>query len=226
MNIWRRKEMKRTDRIVKILGVLKKEQDATTMLGDMGKKYDPFRILISTILSARSRDEVTYPLCEELFKKYPTARKLSGAKTSDVEKMIKKIGFYRQKTKYIINTAKKIVELKKVPSDIDELVKLPGVGRKVAGCVMVYAHGKDAIPVDTHVHRISNRLGLVKTKYPEQTEQELMKLTPKKYWQYVNDLFVGYGKTTCKPITPQCYRCKVLKYCEFKNKNLNEKKKK
>ncbi len=206
--------------IVKILDILKKEQ-SRTMLGDMSKKYSPFRILVSTILSARSRDEVTYPICEELFKKYPTAKKLSGAKASDVERLIKKIGFYKQKTKYIISTAKKIVELGKVPSDIDELIKLPGVGRKVAGCVRVYAFGKDAIPVDTHVHRISNRTGLVKTKYPENTEIELMKITPKKYWQLVNDLLVWYGKTTCKPITPECYRCKIIKYCKYRNKNLN-----
>lgn len=213
--------MDRNKRIVLILNVLKKEQNTTTMLGDMGKIYNPFKVLISTILSARSRDEVTYPICKELFKNYPTAKKLSNAKTSDVEKMIKRIGFYKQKTKYIINTAKKIVEFGKVPSDIDELVKLPGVGRKVAGCVVVYAFGKDAIPVDTHVHRISNRTGLVNTKFPEKTEQELMKITPKKYWQLVNDLLVWYGKTTCKPITPECYRCRIIKYCNYKKKNLN-----
>jgi endonuclease-3 len=213
--------MKKSERIVRILDVLKKEQDANTMLGDMGGKYDAFKILISTILSARSRDEVTYPLCEELFKKYPNAKVLANANPKDIEKMLKRIGFYKQKTRYIINTAKMIVENKgQIPDSIEKLVKFPGVGRKVAGCVVVYAHGKDAIPVDTHVHRLSNRIGLVKTKNPEKTEIELMKITPKKYWQLVNDLFVWYGKNLCKPITPECYRCKIIKLCGYKKKNL------
>lgn len=212
--------MNKTQKIVKILNILRKEQ-TRTMLGDMSRKYNPFKILISTILSARSRDEVTHPLCDRLFQKYPTAEKLAKAKPKEIEKLIKKIGFYKQKTKYIIGTAKKIVENKgRVPDKIEELTKLPGVGRKVAGCVMVYAHGKDAIPVDTHVHRISNRIGLVNTKYPEKTEQELMKITPGKYWQLVNELFVWYGKTTCKPITPECYGCKIIRYCDYKDKNL------
>ena len=215
--------MKRQERIVKILNVLRKEQNASTMLGDMGTKYDAFKILISTILSARSRDEVTYPICEELFKKYGTAKKLALANANDVKKIIRQIGFFNQKAKYIIDTAKRIVEIGGVPSEIDELVKLPGVGRKVAGCVVVYAYNKDAIPVDTHVHRLSNRIGLVKTRDPEKTELELMKITPRKYWQLVNDLFVWYGKNVCKPITPDCYKCNVVNYCMFKDKNLKDK---
>jgi endonuclease-3 len=212
--------MDKTERIVRILNTLKKEK-AFTMLGDMSRKYDAFKILVSTILSARSRDEVTYPICEELFKKYPNAEKLANANAEDVEKIIKKIGFYRQKRKYIIETAKKIREYKgKVPSSMDKLIKLPGVGRKVAGCVIVYAFGKDAIPVDVHVNRISNRTGLVKTKSPEKTEIELMKITPKKYWQLVNDLFVWHGKTTCKPRIPECDKCKIIELCLFKDKNL------
>ena len=216
--------MKKSEQIVNILNILKKEQNAETMLGSMGKKYGPFKILISTILSARSKDETTYPVSQTLFKKYDNAKKLADANPKDVEKIIKKIGFYKQKTKYIINTSKMIVSNKgKISDDIDELIKFPGVGRKVAGCVVVYAFGKDAIPVDTHVHRISNRTGLVKTKFPEKTEIELMKITPRKYWQLVNDLLVWYGKTTCKPITPDCFRCKIISYCKFKNKNLNVK---
>ena len=212
--------MRKSEKIVKILNILKKEQDADTMLADMGKRYDPFKILISTILSARSRDEVTYPLCEELFSKYPDAKSLANANPKEVSKMLKPIGFYRQKTKYIIETSKMVLEKGRVPSTIEELVKFPGVGRKVAGCVVVYAHGKNAIPVDTHVHRLSNRIGLVSTKNPEKTEIELMKITPHRYWQLVNDLFVWYGKNICKPITPECYRCKIVKLCEYKNKNL------
>lgn len=96
---------------------------------------------------------------------------------------------------------------------MSELVELPGVGRKVAGCVLVYAFDKPAIPVDTHVHRLSNRLGWVKTKTPEKTEPALEKLVPKKYWQLVNDLLVWHGKNTCKPITPQCSECAIRKHC-------------
>ena len=141
---------------------------------------------------------------------------LATANQRSVEKLIRRIGFYRNKTKHIIATSKKIVNEydNKIPTTMEELVKLPGVGRKVAGCVLVYAHGKDAIPVDTHVHRLSNRLGWVKTKTPEQTEQVLMKLVPKKYWQSVNDSLVWHGKTTCKPIIPECSRCVVRKWCK------------
>ncbi|MBI4150489.1 endonuclease III [Candidatus Woesearchaeota archaeon] len=201
--------------IPKVLNRLSQEK-SHTMLGSFSTKYDPWHILIGTILSARSKDEVTEPLCEELFKHYPNAKALANANSKDVERMIKRIGFYRNKTKHIIATSKIILEKYhgKVPETMEELLHLPGVGRKVAGCVLVYAHSKDAIPVDTHVHRVSNRLGWVKTKKPEQTEQALMKLVPKKYWQVVNDYLVWHGKTTCKPITPECSRCVVRKWCK------------
>ena len=102
----------------------------------------------------------------------------------------------------------------RVPKTMDELLELPGVGRKVAGCVMVYAHNKSQqIPIDTHCHRISNRLGWVKTKNPDKTEQELMKIVPKKYWMIYNETFVKHGKTICKPITPHCSICPVERYC-------------
>lgn len=216
--------MEKRERIIRILDILKKEK-AFTMLGDMSKKYTPFQILISTILSARSRDEATYPICEELFKKYSNAEKLANANKQDVEKIIKRIGFYKNKTKFIIETSGKILNEYngKVPSSMEELMKFPGVGRKVAGCVLVYAFHKDAIPVDTHVHRVSNRTGLVKTKFPEKTELELMKITPKKYWQLVNDIFVWHGKTTCKPITPECWHCRITKLCLYKDKTLENK---
>ncbi len=203
------------ENIPKVLDRLCHEK-SHTMLGSFSTKYDPWRILMGTILSARARDEVTEPLCEELFKKYPTPAALAHAASNDVERLIKRIGFYRNKTKHIIATSKMIVEQHhgKVPQTMEELLHLPGVGRKVAGCVLVYAHNKDAIPVDTHVHRLSNRLGWVKTKTPEQTEQALMKLVPKRYWQSVNDSLVWHGKTICKPITPECSRCVVREWCK------------
>lgn len=177
----------------------------------------PFSILIGTILSARTKDESTTKVVKALFSKYKNAKELSNAKLKDVEKIIKPIGFYHVKSKRIIEVAKIIHSQYKgiVPDDLDSLVKLPGVGRKTANCVLVYAYEKPAIPVDIHVHRISNRLGLVETKTPEDTEQELMKKIPKKYWIDINDTFVMYGQNICKPISPMCGVCKIKKNCKF-----------
>ena len=186
------------------------------MLGHFSSKYDPWRILIGTILSARARDEVTEQVCEELFNKYPNAEALAGARQHDIEQCIRRIGFYHTKAKNIIQTSKIVVEQYhgNVPDTMDGLLTLPGVGRKVAGCVLVYAFQKDAIPVDTHVHRISNRLGWVSTKTPEQTEQRLMKIVQKKDWQVVNDYLVSHGKKVCKPIQPLCHSCCIERYCK------------
>ena len=177
----------------------------------------PLSILIGTILSARTRDESTSAVVRELFSKYKTARSLAKAKLSDVEKIIKRTGFYHVKAKRIIEVAS-IINSKysgQVPKTIEELISLPGVGRKTANCVLVYAFDKPAIPVDTHVHRISNRLGIVKTKIPEHTEIELMKKIPKKYWIRINDTFVMYGQNICKPISPMCSVCQIKKECSY-----------
>lgn len=182
----------------------------------------PFSILIGTILSARTKDEATAKAVKALFSKYKNPKELAGAKIKDVEKIIKSIGFFHVKSKRIIEVAN-IIHTKhkdKVPDDLDILVQLPGVGRKTANCVLVYAFEKPAIPVDIHVHRISNRLGLVDTKKPEETEQELMKKIKKKYWIDINDTFVMYGQNICKPISPMCDVCKIKKSCKFyKTKN-------
>ncbi len=182
----------------------------------------PFSILIGTILSARTKDETTTKAVKALFLKYKNPNDLANAKIKDVEKIIRSIGFFHVKSKRIIEVAK-IIHKKykdKVPDDLDTLVQLPGVGRKTANCVLVYAFEKPAIPVDIHVHRISNRLGLVETKNPEDTEQELMKKIDKKYWIEINDTFVMYGQNICKPISPMCNVCKIKKSCKFyKTKN-------
>jgi len=177
----------------------------------------PLSILIGTILSARTRDESTSSVVRELFSKYKTARSLAKAKLSDVEKIIKRTGFYHVKAKRIIEVAS-IIDSKYsglVPKTMEELISLPGVGRKTANCVLVYAFDEPAIPVDTHVHRISNRLGLVKTKIPEETEIELMKMIPRKYWIRINDTFVMYGQNICKPISPMCSVCQIKKECSY-----------
>jgi len=177
----------------------------------------PFSILIGTILSARTKDETTTRIVKALFLKYKNPKQLANAKIKDVEKIIKSIGFYHVKSKRVIDVAK-IINTKykgKVPDDLDTLVQLPGVGRKTANCVLVYAYEKPAIPVDIHVHRISNRLGLVDTKNPEETEQELMKKFKKKFWLDINDTFVMFGQNICKPISPMCDVCKIKKSCKY-----------
>ena len=184
----------------------------------------PFSILIGTILSSRTKDETTTKAVKALFKKYKNPKDLANAKVKDVEKIIKSIGFFHVKSKRIIEVSK-IIHKKykdKVPEDLDTLVQLPGVGRKTANCVLVYAFEKPAIPVDIHVHRISNRLGLVDTKNPEETEQELMSKIDKKYWIDINDTFVMYGQNICKPISPMCDVCKIKKSCKYyKTKNVS-----
>ena len=182
----------------------------------------PFRILIATILSARTKDENTTKAADKLFKLYGTPQKLAKAKVKDVEKVIKSVGFYHVKSKRIIEVANLILSKYngKVPADIDKLVDMPGVGRKTANCVLVYAFEKPAIPVDTHVHRISNRLGLVDTKTPEETEMALREKIPKKYWLDINNTFVMYGQNICKPISPMCDVCKIRIICNyFQTKN-------
>lgn len=178
---------------------------------------NPFTILIGTILSARTKDENTARVVKKLFAEYKTAKELASAKTRDIEKIIKSIGFYHVKARRIIDVAK-IIESQYngiVPDNLDQLIMLPGVGRKTANCVLVYAFEKPAIPVDTHVHRISNRLGIVETKTPEETEFELMKKIPRKYWLKVNDTFVMYGQNICKPVSPMCDVCKIKKLCKY-----------
>jgi endonuclease-3 len=169
------------------------------------------------VLSARTKDENTTKAAKALFKVYGTPQKLANAKVKDVEKMIKSVGFYHVKAKRVIEVAKLLISKYdgKVPADIDQLVEIPGVGRKTANCVLVYAFEQPAIPVDTHVHRISNRLGLVSTKMPEETEMELRKTIPKKFWLEINNTFVMYGQNICKPISPMCDVCKIRNTCNY-----------
>jgi len=181
----------------------------------------PFSILIGTILSARTRDENTAKVVKELFGAYPTARDLARARVRDVEKIIRPIGFYHVKSRRIIEVAKVISARYggKVPENLDDLVELPGVGRKTANCVLVYAFERPAIPVDIHVHRISNRLGLVETRTPEETERALMERVPKRFWLDINDTFVMYGQNICKPVSPMCQVCRIRNSCDYFKRN-------
>lgn len=203
------------EKIRKSLNILRRTEGVSmlTAFSDLG----PWKILISTILSARSKDETTIPISKELFRNYTDAKSLASADPKVVEKMIKKIGFYKNKTKFIIETSRIIEEdyKGKVPDTMEELLKLPGVGRKVANCELVYAFKKSAIPVDTHVHRISNRLGWVDTKTPEKTEIELLKIVPKDLWIDVNEYLVIFGQRICRPIGPKHDICPIKKYCDY-----------
>jgi endonuclease-3 len=178
---------------------------------------DPFRILISTILSHRTRDENTTRATENLFSVYKTPVELASADPRVVRRLIRASGFYNMKTANIMRAARQIVDEFGgiVPDNEEGLLKIHSVGRKTANCVLVYAFNKPAIPVDTHVHRISNRLGLVRTKKPEETEAALVRTVPMRYWLELNDLFVRFGQTTCKPLGPRCESCTLAGACNY-----------
>jgi len=178
---------------------------------------DPFRVLISTILSQRTRDENTARASKSLFSKYDTPEALAGADMNEVRRLIRPSGFYNVKARSVIRVSRQLLDDfgGRVPDDMESLLKLHSVGRKTANCVLVYGFNKPAIPVDTHVHRISNRLGLVDTRKPEQTESELVKKVPRRYWLDLNDLFVRFGQTRCRPIGPRCEACTLKGNCRY-----------
>ncbi len=155
-----------------------------------------WKVLIATIMSAQSRDETTIPIAEKLFEKYPTLNTLAKAAYADVLSIFSSLNYNRTKAQHVIQAAKYLLENYRgsIPSEIDELLKIPGVGRKTANLIITQVHQKDGICVDTHVHRISNVLGLVKTKTPHQTEDALKKIVPQKYWAQINRIFVLWGK--------------------------------
>ncbi|HTF56701.1 MAG TPA: endonuclease III [Planctomycetota bacterium] len=199
----------------KILRALTGRYRATMLEGWAAESVDPFRHLIGTILSARCRDEVTDVVSRHLFEAYPTAAKLAVAPRAEIERRIRSIGFYRVKARYIIETSRMLMEEYggSVPATLEELTRFPGVGRKVANCVLVYAFGKPAIAVDTHVHRVSNRLGWVKTRTPDQTERALEEILPRRHWLALNELLVAHGKATCRPVRALCSQCGVSRWC-------------
>jgi endonuclease-3 len=183
----------------------------------MAEQGDPFKILIGTILSARTRDENTTKIVNRLFARFKTPQDLAAAEIDEIKKIIHSIGFYNVKAERIKQVSQTLVANfgGQVPCDIDQLLELPGVGRKTANCVLVYAFDKPAIPVDVHVHRISNRLGLVRTKMPEQTELQLSRLVDRRLWTKVNDMFVMYGQNICLPVNPNCKACDLKKICRY-----------
>lgn len=177
----------------------------------------PFVTLISCILSLRTKDDVTAQASQRLLTKHHTPQKILQLTNKQLETMIYPVGFYKTKAKRIKEISQTLIEKYqgKVPDTIEELLSLKGVGRKTANIVMVYGHKKHGyLPIDTHCHRIPNRLGWVKTKTPEETEHTLLRILPSNYWDDFNDLFVRFGQTICVPVSPFCSRCSIQRYCK------------
>ncbi len=178
-------------------------------------RRSPYRVLVSCILSTRTQDPVTAAASERLFARAPDPAKLARLKPAAIERLIYPVGFYRTKAKLLPEAARLLLDRwqGRVPATLDELVELPGVGRKVANIVLSQGFGIPAIAVDTHVHRISNRLGLVRTMTPGQTERRLERVLPKRYWLEWNFLLVALGQTCCRPIGPKCGECPLSRWC-------------
>jgi endonuclease-3 len=177
---------------------------------------DPYRVLVSCLLSLRTRDETTGPASLRLFALADTPAAMLGLTRRQIEKAIYPVGFYRTKAQTILDLSRTLVEQYggQVPDDLDELLKLKGVGRKTANLVLTQGFATHAICVDTHVHRISNRWGYVRTKDPHGTELALRAKLPRRYWMEYNDLLVAFGQTICQPLSPLCdTRCPVRRYC-------------
>lgn len=189
----------------------------TALAKIVAETEDPFLVLISTILSQRTRDEMTDLASKRLFGKYDTPQAIAAADPSDLERLIKPVGFYRQKAVQIRKVSQALLDRYdgRVPRTYEELIELPQVGPKTANCVLVYGYGEARIPVDTHVHRISNRLGLVRTRTPAATEAALMRAVPRELWLHVNELFIRFGKDLCRPIGPRCEACSFRSFCRY-----------
>jgi endonuclease III len=189
--------------------------------GDWRRPYlrdhaqDPFQVLIGTILSQRTRDEATDVASARLFARFPDPRSLAGASEPELLRLVRPVGFYRTKARVLRRVAAELLERYggEVPRGYDELVALPGVGPKTANCVLVFAYGVPAIPVDTHVHRIANRLGVVRTRTPEETEERLREAIDPRYWIPLNPLLVQHGQNLCRPNRPKCDVCPIAELC-------------
>ena len=211
--------MIKTQNIRSIFNELEHNIKFEPIINKLAKKNAPaFQILIATMMSARTKDEVTEKAAGRLFDHYKNIKELATADVKKIEKLIFPVGFYKTKAKNIVEISTQLINNfnGKVPKTIQDLTQLPGVGLKTAALVMAEGFGLDEICVDTHVHRISNRLGIVSTKTPEETYHVLKKILPKDLWRKINFLMVSYGKTICVPISPKCSECKIKRMCHKK----------
>jgi endonuclease-3 len=212
--------MSKTDieKIITKMQLARKNAEPTAVESfiELNKKRDPFKILISTIISLRTKDEVTYESSKRLFKLGSTPYAISKLSTHKIQTAIYPCGFFRNKAKTIKEISRKILYDYdgQTPSSIQELLKFKGVGRKTANLVVILGYNKPGICVDTHVHRIFNRIGYVQTQTPNQTEFELRNKLPSKFWSAINSLLVFYGQKVCRPISPICSECSVSDLCK------------
>jgi endonuclease-3 len=208
------------ENIEKVFEMLDKYLKKKSMIQKfVDEKFNPFQILVATILSARTKDEQSEKISRKLFQRVKEPKDLLNFTQEQLAREIYPIGFYKTKAGNLLKLAKILIEKYngKVPEKMEELLELPGVGRKTANIVLSYAFNKPAIAVDTHVHRIFNRWKFVNTKRPEETELELRKKLPKKLWRKVNNLLVNFGKNVCKPVKPLCNQCPIKTLCPFPN---------
>ena len=180
-------------------------------------RQTPFQVLIGTVLSQRTRDEQTDEAAKALFARFPSAETLASAPEEEIANLIRPANYYHTKAARIKEISKIILKeySGNTPDTVPELMQLPGVGRKTAACVMVYGFRKKALPVDTHVHRISNRIGLIQTQTPEESEKELWKVLPEDYVMHYNELMVKHGQNICRPIGPKCHECPIVELCAY-----------
>ncbi|MBT96990.1 MAG: endonuclease III [Candidatus Pacearchaeota archaeon] len=206
---------KQIERIMKILSKEYPSNEKTT-LNRMRKKPNAFKILISCLLSLRTRDKNTEISSRKLYAVADTPKKIIKLPIKKLEKLIFSSGHYKKKSRILKNVSSILIKKydNKVPKNKEELLSIKGVGPKTANIVLAFAFGKQVLPIDTHCHRIPNRLGWIKTKTPKQTEFELEKILPRKYWNEFNAIFVLFGQTICQPISPWCSKCLIRRYCE------------
>ncbi len=185
------------------------------IVGRVARDNNPFKVLISTMLSLRTKDITTEHAFRRLTAIASSPEEISHLPLEAIEKAIFPVGFYKTKAKNIKETSKIIIKKHhgKVPGDFNDLLSLPGVGRKTANLVMILGFDELGICVDTHVHRITNRWGYVSTKTPDETEMKLREILPRQYWKDINNYLVPYGQYICVPVSPHCSRCKLITYC-------------
>jgi endonuclease-3 len=204
--------------IKKIMKILKSNYPSTekTTLNRMRSNPEAFRILISCLLSLRTQDKNTEIASRKLFEVADTPQEIINLPIKQLEKLIFSSGYYKNKARTLKHVSEVILKYYngKVPNTREELMSINGIGPKTANIVLAFAYGKNVLPIDTHCHRIPNRLGWIETKKPEQTEEELEKILPKAYWRDFNAIFVQFGKTICVSISPKCSICPVNKYCK------------
>jgi endonuclease-3 len=206
----------RDEDIHRAIQILKKEVRKWRVPAVGHYTQTPFTILISCLLSLRTQDRTTHEASKRLFELAHTPQDMVNLDLATIEKAIYPVGFYRNKAKNVKEISRILLSQDKgrVPDGVDELLKLPGVGRKTANLVVTLGYGKPGICVDTHVHRITNRWGYVQTKTPAQTEIALRQKLPKQYWTIINDLLVTFGQNLCKPVSPYCSVCPLFRFCD------------